>query len=110
MSWHDDAEREITAASSSDLPALAGELAHLQALTWQRLNGASSNGVQTATDADHEADDRLLTVDEAAQQLDVKPGWLYRHADRLPFTRKLSRKMLRFSERGLRRWRATRRP
>lgn len=51
-----------------------------------------------------EVDDRLLTVDEAAEQLRVKPEWLYRHSRELPFTRKLSRRQLRFSERGLRRW------
>lgn len=53
--------------------------------------------------------DRLLTVAEAAQILEVTPKWLYRHADRLPFTRRLSRKALRFSEAGLRKWLATRR-
>jgi hypothetical protein len=53
--------------------------------------------------------DRLLTPVEAAGQLNVSPKWLYRHAARLPFTRRLSRKVLRFSEMGLRRWQATRR-
>jgi predicted DNA-binding transcriptional regulator AlpA len=51
----------------------------------------------------------LLTIDEAAAQLRVSPRWLYRHAKTLPFTRKLSRKMLRFSQAGLARWLATRR-
>lgn len=53
--------------------------------------------------------DRLLTVEEAAERLGVSPRWLYRHAGRLPFARRLSRKALRFSEVGLRRWQAARR-
>jgi len=48
------------------------------------------------------ADDRLLTPQEAAAVLSVPIPWLYRHAPRLPFTRRLSRKRLRFSELGLR--------
>ncbi|OGA02879.1 MAG: hypothetical protein A3I00_05835 [Betaproteobacteria bacterium RIFCSPLOWO2_02_FULL_64_12] len=55
-------------------------------------------------------DDRLLTADEAAAILGVTPTWLYRHAKTLPYTRRLSRKVLRFSEAGLRRWQAARRP
>jgi excisionase family DNA binding protein len=51
--------------------------------------------------------DDLLTVDEAAEVLRVSPRWLYRHARHLPFTRKLSRKVLRFSRSGINRWLAT---
>lgn len=50
------------------------------------------------------ADERLLTVGEAATLLGVAPRWLYRHASGLPFTRRLSPKALRFSESGLHRW------
>ncbi len=46
-------------------------------------------------------EDRLLTPQEAARRLGVSPRWLYRHAKRLPFTRHLSRKALRFSAEGL---------
>lgn len=51
----------------------------------------------------------LLTIDEAAVALRVSPRWLYRHAKSLPFSRKLSRKVLRFSRVGMARWLATRR-
>lgn len=54
--------------------------------------------------------DDLLTIDEAAAVLRVSPRWLYRHAKTLPFARKLSRKMLRFSRAGISRWLATKRP
>jgi hypothetical protein len=53
--------------------------------------------------------DRNLTAEEAGAILGVTPRWLYRHAHRLPFTRRLSWKVLRFSERGLTRWAAARR-
>lgn len=54
--------------------------------------------------------DRLLTPEEAASLLGVTPTWLIRRAKRLPFSRPLSRKILRFSEAGLRRWAAARKP
>ena len=41
--------------------------------------------------------------------LRLKPRWLYRHAKTMPFSRKLSPKVLRFSRAGLLRWLATRR-
>ncbi len=55
-----------------------------------------------------QAEDHLLTPEEAAGKLNVKLCWLYRHAKTLPFTRRLSRKALRFSESGLLRWQAAR--
>lgn len=53
--------------------------------------------------------DRLLTVKEAAERLGVDRRWIYRRADTLPFTRKLSPGTLRFSERALERWKEGRR-
>ncbi len=54
------------------------------------------------------AEDRLLTPREAAALLGTSPKWLYRHHRRLPFSRQLSRKTLRFSQVGLQRWMSTR--
>ena len=51
----------------------------------------------------------LLVVGEAAAMLRVSPRWLYRHAKTLPFARKLSPKVLRFSRVGIVRWLATKR-
>lgn len=45
--------------------------------------------------------DRLLDIHEAATVLGVTPRWLYRRAKSLPFTRRLSRGVLRFSEAGI---------
>ena len=52
--------------------------------------------------------DRLLDAEEAARMLSVSPDWLYRNARRLPFTRKLGPKMLRFSCQGIQKYLATR--
>ena len=59
---------------------------------------------------DHpEPEERLLSAEQAAQMMGVSPDWLYRHAKKLPFTRKLGPKILRFSYQGLLKWLATRR-
>jgi predicted DNA-binding transcriptional regulator AlpA len=65
--------------------------------------------VQAARTAQLEAD-RLLDVKEAAKMVSMSEDWLYRHAKHLPFTRKVGRKMLRFSEQGLVKWLAMRKP
>ena len=54
--------------------------------------------------------DTLLSSGQAAALMGVSRQWLYRHAEKLPFTRRISRKNLRFSEAGLRRWIAIRNP
>ena len=45
--------------------------------------------------------DWLLTAEQAAEILSTSPDWVYRRARRLPFTRKLGPKMLRFSYQGI---------
>ena len=50
-------------------------------------------------DANH-IEDRLLTVDEVAARLGLSKDWLYRHATKLPFTRRVGRQ-LRFGSQGL---------
>ena len=52
--------------------------------------------------------DMLLDAEEAAKMLSVSADWLYRNARRLPFTRKLGPKMLRFSSQGIQKYLATR--
>ena len=53
-------------------------------------------------------EERLLNAEEAAKILNVSSDWLYRHAKKLPFTRKVGPKMLRFSHKGIVKWLATR--
>jgi len=56
----------------------------------------------------HHDGDRLLDAEEASKILSASPDWLYRHANRLPFTRKLGPRMLRFSYQGIQKYLATR--
>ena len=51
--------------------------------------------------------DKLLDADKAAKTLRVSEDWLYRHHKKLPFTRKLGPKVLRFSFRGIQKFLST---
>ncbi len=100
-------EKVIGNVLPSQVPALLGDLECLRAKLWAKLVTPSTNG--NAHPVPPSETDKLLTPEEAADTLSVKVPWLYRNWQRLPFARKLSRKVLRFSEAGLRRWQATRR-
>lgn len=104
------------------LSTLAGDPAKLATLTMeqeQRLLASLSvavgevspgpQGTSSPPPVAARTEDDLLTVEEAAATLRVSPRWLYRHAKTLPFSRKLSRKVLRFSRAGIARWLATKR-
>jgi len=47
------------------------------------------------------APDRLLDVNEASKVLGYSKDWIYRHADKLPFTKRLTPHRLKFSEAGI---------
>jgi len=81
------------------LPALALQLAALLAAVAARLAAGLRRD---------DGPDRLLTVRQAAPVLGMSEDWLYRHADRLPFTCRTGRRTVRFSERGLKRYVAAR--
>lgn len=72
------------------LPRIIG--LHVAVLTRALVNGHDAN-----------SEDRLLTVDEAAARLGQSKDWLYRHATKLPFTRRVGRQV-RFSSQGLERY------
>jgi predicted DNA-binding transcriptional regulator AlpA len=102
-----DAPARVAEIPAADVPAILGTLAELQAtLTLRLMTGANAGGESEKASAEP---DRLLTAEEAAPILGVAPRWLYRHAKGLPFARRLSRKALRFSEAGLRRYAQSRR-
>lgn len=93
------------------LPLVAGaqaSLAAAQTTIAERL--AASLPSQSRATAFSETRDRWLTTDETADLLKVDRKWLYRRAKGLPFCRRLSRKKLLFSEVGLQRWMANRKP
>jgi hypothetical protein len=94
-----DDPQHADAIEPPDAAALMATLATIQAILASRLHPRASSSAQTP-----DPDDRLLAPVETAERLGVGVRWLYRHADQLPFTRRLSRKVLRFSENGLRRY------
>ncbi len=62
--------------------------------------------------ADHNqpapTEDRLLVTADAVSRLAASKHWLYRHADRMPFTVLLAAGQVRFSAKGIDRWIASR--
>jgi len=49
-------------------------------------------------------EDRLLSAKEASRRTGMSTRWLYLHADELPFAVRTSGRAVRFSERGMDRW------
>jgi excisionase family DNA binding protein len=72
-----------------------GELERAKAVLWARLTAPSPPLGRT------------LTVQEAAALIRHSPDWLYRNHARLPFARKVGRRVL-VDEAALRRWLAAR--
>jgi excisionase family DNA binding protein len=97
----------VEAAEPGELPALAGELAHGYAAVLTRIASAAAAAVPNTMTA---ATTSLLTVEEAADRMATTTAWLYRHAKRLPFSRKLGHRTLRFDAQGLDRWVKSRPP
>lgn len=79
------------------IPAMLGELERLKATLWVRLTAPQA-------DAQAENGDRLLDVREAKAKLGVTEDWLYRHANQLPFTVRVGKKQVRFSDAGIDRY------
>lgn len=95
---------QVTAVGPREVPGLLAELEALRVQLWARLFAA-----ETIPRVDAREPDRLLTPTEAAAVLGVSLRWLYRHHRGLPFARRVSPKVLRFSEIGLRHWLAQQR-
>ncbi len=72
----------------------------LRAILWARLALRINGPAPT--------EDRLLVITDAASRLGVAEDWLYRHADRLPFSVRLSEGLLRLSAKGIDRYIASR--
>ena len=99
----EELKQAINALAPQEIPALLGQLEEARARAWAQLLGPASGSHPAETKPQ---DGRWLTAVEAASLLRVSPRWLYRHQKKLPFARRLSRKCIRFSEAGLRRWQA----
>jgi excisionase family DNA binding protein len=92
------------------LPFLIGEAEALRAALWARLTAGPAHVAPAPAPDANGGPDRLLKAQEAADRLGVDRRWVYRQAKagKLPFARKLSGGTLRFSERGLEKWKERR--
>ena len=95
----------LESVEQKQLMQLLSQLDTLRAAVLVRLISPALHPPAESASVD---DDQLLTVAEVAVKLAVDPAWIYRHKDKLPFTRRLSSGTLRFCERGLRKWLDTR--
>jgi len=71
-------------------------------LTVEELSELVRESVKSALKASPR-DDHLLTVEQVCEALNVSEEWIYHHAKKLPFVRKVGG-MLRFSNNGLQRY------
>jgi helix-turn-helix protein len=88
---------DIEAADPQKLPSLIARLAALQACAAARLMALP-----------HCEHDRMLDVTETAARMSVSVDYLYKASSKLPFCRRIGRRLV-FSEAGLERWLSTRR-
>ena len=86
----------IDALSEDDLPTALAQLLALQARVTARLAVARGTAAR-------DRDDRLLTLEEAAEQLQTTRDWLRRRRD-LPFRITLSEGQVRYSAQALQRF------
>src|SRR5262245_27865399 len=77
------------------VPSLRGELARLDSLLLMRLLSTHNGGSSPASN------DRLLSVKEASEKLSLSEDYLYRNANKLPFTVRVGKRKVRFSEAGI---------
>ncbi len=79
-------------------------------LTVGQLRAVVREEIEKAAAQNGQHGDKLLDAEEACKVLSSSVDWLYRHANRLPFTRKLGPRMIRFSSQGIQKYLATRKP
>ena len=96
-----DDPRRAGQLSAVEAARLLVELATLQAAIAARFGAAPVNVAPVASTSEG---DRLLTAEEVAERLQRSVDWVYRQAKHWPFTRRLTRRTVRFSEVGLHRF------
>ena len=96
----DQVARQPRTELLTTLATLSGELARLERLR----DAVMARAVELVSRPAPEDDGKLLTAAAAADRLGVTRDWIYTHAAKLPFTRRLDKGTLRFAENGLKRW------
>ena len=98
--------RRVDELTQAEAASALVELASLQAVVAARLRIAPSS---TLAEAVPPEGDRLLTAEDVAERFNRSVAWVYRQAKHWNFTRRVTRRTLRFSEAGLHRFLAHRR-
>jgi hypothetical protein len=91
----DDLARDPLCAMGLPMPTLAALQAQIAAA--QGALAAAMSSAPSQSSQGQQAEVRLLTVDEAAAKLGVRPEWLYRRGKGLGLAAKLGDGTLRFS-------------
>ncbi len=94
----DQLDEAIRVAPPEERPGLVVALAARLAQLGAGLAAPTSSGNGRPAEADEN-----LSTKQAARRLGMSADYLYRHADKLPFTVKIGRRVL-FSARGLEKW------
>jgi len=97
----DQLDHVLAQALSTDCPEL---IAIGEGFTAQVRLNMMQPLVPPSPQPSRSTDDRLLTVNEASKKLGVTKDYLYRHADKFPFTVRLGTRQLRFSLHGMERY------
>lgn len=92
----------ITAASTDALDLWERPLRVALIAIEERTKAAIAPKASTATDSP----DEVLDVAEAASRCGMSETWLYKNAKKLPFTIRNGSSRLKFSARGIERWKA----
>ena len=85
------------------IPALLVQVAAVQAALAARLIEVQVVGPAPREEANIGYGAKWITAEEAAEISGLKRRWFYQHKS-LPFVRQVSRKAIRISEPGLRKW------
>ena len=96
----DAVRAEIQKTPAPDLPTLVGHLEALKAEALARLVTLAISRPAGTDSPQVEGHDRLISVQEAAQMLGMKPGWVRRHQRELPLVN-LPGSAVRFSAKRL---------
>jgi predicted DNA-binding transcriptional regulator AlpA len=98
QSLTDQLDHVLAQSLSTDFPELIGIGERFTAQV--RLN-MMQHSVPPSPQHSRSTDDRLLTVNEASGKLGVTKDFLYRNANKFPFTVRLGTRQLRFSLHGM---------
>jgi len=82
-------------------PVVAALLARVAAVSGTLAARAVALTHQTEASSGPDEEDRLLTVEQAAERLAVSRDWIYRRVSTLPFTVRLDGSAVRFSAQGI---------